>query len=497
MKQVLNSPISNFQVHPEVQKTYREKDLDGFRFTMEKLGQQKPVEVIEKSGQLYIIDGISRFKCAQQLGLTSLIYQIVHVPDNKVMEHRSIGNLKTKRSFTEKCLSNDYYLNLLGSSQGKKRDCLGFKDFFNDENFGNVGKDRFDMACAMSDFDLRPSTLRKAHKIYLSQYNPNGKSELGLIELLDEGLISIDRAYNQMVKAEIKKKQLEKSKQARKLKSISNGKNYYKLYCKSSIKMDEVPNNSITLILDSHPYWRQRKYRNQDEMRHGQEATLKEYLENFRVFNEEKFQKLKPGGVLVTIIGETYQGGYQGICTKGEAIIDGIGFTMIDVPTWMKTNQKYTSHPYRFQNSQERIIVAYKPGAEPFFQPVYRKGSSKTFQPKKSSGGGYYMASPETCITNVITTPVYNTKELYEIDPEFTHDAPCPPELYKIFIEAYSQAGDTILDSFVGAGTIGVGLRMGRKVIGYDVDPLSIEFSKKRFEWFLNKGNENNLSVAA
>jgi DNA modification methylase len=45
---------------------------------------------------------------------------------------------------------------------------------------------------------------------------------------------------------------------------------------------------------------------------------------------------------------------------------------------------------------------------------------------------------------------------------------------------------------------------MGRKVIGYDVDPLSIEFSHKRFEKFLNQGNqdgekddENTLSAAA
>ena len=84
-----------------------------------------------------------------------------------------------------------------------------------------------------------------------------------------------------------------------------------------------------------------------------------------------------------------------------------------------------------------------------------------------------------------------------KIDPEFSHDAPAVESIYKILIEAYSKIGDTILDGFIGSGTGGVGLQMGRKLIGYDVDPLSIEFSRKRFDWFLQQGGEKTLSVAA
>jgi DNA modification methylase len=128
------------------------------------------------------------------------------------------------------------------------------------------------------------------------------------------------------------------------------------------------------------------------------------------------------------------------------------------------------------------------------------KGSVDDYEVRPTSGGGWYMASPDVCIPNVIVTPVFDPKILREIDPEFRHDAPCPPEIYEIFIKAYSKPGDTILDGFVGAGTVGVALKMGRKVIGYDVDPLSIEFSQKRFEIFLNENqqdDENTLSAAA
>jgi site-specific DNA-methyltransferase (adenine-specific)/modification methylase len=82
------------------------------------------------------------------------------------------------------------------------------------------------------------------------------------------------------------------------------------------------------------------------------------------------------------------------------------------------------------------------------------------------------------------------------VDSEFTHDAPAPEQIYEKFVKAYSLPGDTVLDNFVGSGTVGVALKLGRNVIGYDIDPVNIEFSKKRFEKFLGKSIES-YSIAA
>lgn len=49
---ILNSPIGDFQVHPEVNKIYRQKNLDGMTYTMSKYGQQKPALVVERKGKL-------------------------------------------------------------------------------------------------------------------------------------------------------------------------------------------------------------------------------------------------------------------------------------------------------------------------------------------------------------------------------------------------------------------------------------------------------------
>jgi len=504
MKKIIGSlPLENFKVHPIVGKTIRDKDLTTMNYTMKVIGQITTVKVVDRNGQLFIVDGVSRFNSAKQVGLETLKYEIVEVPENKIMEHRLLSNAKVHRGIIETCLAAEHILNLIGKSQGKKRDLLGFKNFDDDNNFGQVGKDRYDLTCALLGIEMKGSTLRKLMYVFWGEYNPTGKSKLGIIEKLDAGRISIDKAYNLLRDAETKRKLKENTEKAKLYIAHFNptgGEIDYQLFNKSSRRMDEIADNSIPFGMDSHPYWKLRDYRNQDEMLHGQEPTIEEYIENFKAFNKEKYRKLKPGGVLVTIIGETYRDGYQAVCSRVELALEDIGFKLLDVVIWAKSNQRFAPHPFRFQNSYERIIVAYKPGAEPLFNDVFRKGSVKDFKIKETSSGGYYIAKPETCIPNVIITPAHNSKVFEAIDPNFQHDAPAPEDVYRIFIEAYSRPGDTILDSFVGSGTIGVGLAMGRKVIGYDVDPISIEFSQKRFEWYLNQGQqdtENTLSKAA
>ena len=270
----------------------------------------------------------------------------------------------------------------------------------------------------------------------------------------------------------------------------------YRLFNKSSMVMDEIEDESISLFCDSHPYKSLRKYPNQIGLRHGEEKTLEEYVTNFRLFCREKWRKLKPGGVLVTILGETYQGGYNGVCTAVETALKEDGWEILDVVIWVKQNQKYTPHPNRFVNSYERIIVLKKKGAKPFFKEVKRKSSTGDYKVKPTSSGGFYVASPETCITNVITTNVHNPVEFSEVDKEFRHQAPAPEDIYKIFIEAYSKPNDTICDGFAGSGTIGVGLSMGRNVVAYEIDKESYSFCKDRFDTYMSK-NQSEIQIAA
>lgn len=498
---ILSAPVASFQIHDLVRKTCRDKNLDSLIHTMKKYGQISKVKVVKKEEQLHIIDGVSVFDCAKEIGLHSLQYEEMDIKEEEIMLYRMLSNQRTKRTFTEICLNAEYVLDTIGKSQGRKRDLLGFDDFDNDDFYGKVGKDRFGLACALMGIDMKGSTLRQLMYVFYSEYNPNGKSKLGILEKLDAGEISINRAYKLLKEAERKKKEYEDTKKAKLFIAHSNlnGEDKpYKLYCKSSLILEDLQNNSIDLCIESPVYaLDQRKYRNQDELQFGQEKTREEYLDNFDQFTKERFRVLKKGGVYAVIMGESYKNGYQGICTRAELILEKNGFKILDVIIWAKSNQQYAAHQYRFQNTYERIIVAYKPGAEPYFQDVYRKSSAGDFKIKPTSNGKFYISKPETCITNLIITPTHDPKVFKEIDPEFKHDAPAPASIFEVITEAYSRPGFTILDGFIGSGTAGVALKMGRKVIGYDIDPLNIEFSKKRFEKFISEANESNADELA
>lgn len=491
--QIFSAPITCFEIPQIIKEVYQKKNLQHIRYTMEKYGQETPINVVDKGSSLNIVDGVSRYLVALELGIPSMKYICKNIDEDKLIESRLLFNQRTNRGFIELCLHADYFLTTIGKSQGKKRETLGFNDLENDKEFGLAGKDRFELTCALLNLPFKASTLRCLMEIFWVEYPKPPRERLGLFELLDENKISISKAHKL-----IKSKKLPENQE--KLPSIVRGQDdeiWFRLYNKSSLKMDEIPNDSVRLCVNSHPYFQLRKYRNQDEIAHGQEKTSQGYVINFIKHCREVKLKLQPGGVLVTVIGETYRNGYQGICTKVETALENDGWIILDQNVWQKTNPKFTPHPNRFINAHEKIIVAQKPGGDVTYKDVKRESSTKKFQVKKSKGDTYYLATPETCITNVITTSVHNTKELTQIDEDFTHDAPCPESIYEDFIEAYSNEGDTVLDNFLGSGTAAIALAMGRNLIGYDIDQKSIAFAEKRCQQKLSEYQNKQIQLAA
>ena len=89
----------------------------------------------------------------------------------------------------------------------------------------------------------------------------------------------------------------------------------------------------------------------------------------------------------------------------------------------------------------------------------------------------------EQDVQGVIEGAAFNWADLRKIDPNFNHLAPFPAYLPILPILMTSKIGDTVLDIFSGTATTAeVALQLGRNAIGYDTDPVSIEFSKKRLD---------------
>ena len=485
-------------VHPlAAAVTCQTKKVNAHHFTMENFGQVEPISVVERGEKFLIIDGIDRYLCAKQNPekFETMDCRVLEIEDEKIVDKRSILNATRKKSIREKCKLVESVLGLLGKSQGVKRETLGINGMDLREKYSNKIKlDRYHFAAHIAGVDESVPTLRKLMAIY----NYEGVQKESVLDLMDTGRLSIDKGYKVLLSKEKKEQELEELK----LNHFGTGeKGSFQLFCGSSLAMDAIPDSSVRLCINSHPYFNLRNYRNQGDAPHGKEKTVKEYVEKFVKHCREVKNKLLPNGVLVTIIGETYRGGYQGVCTKVETALVNDGWRILDVNIWEKTNQKYAPHPSRFSNGYERIIVACKSDEEPVFNDIKKPSSTGEFKVIRSSAlvngdCGYSMGSPMADITNVIRTSVFNKKEHSIIDSEFSHDAPAPEQIYNKFIRAYSLPGETILDNFIGSGTVGVALKLGRNVTGYDVDPVSIEFARKRFEKILGESVET-ISMAA
>ncbi len=496
--QVFVLPLEDIQIHSKVLMVIKPKKMDHIEYTMNRFGQQLPVLGNLVDGTFYITDGVIRYELAKKLGWKTLKCLHINIQNEDVIKARMTSNQRTQMSYTEMAKCAEQFLGMIGKSQGKKRDMLGFGDFENNENYGTVGMDRFQLVSYLMNLSLGASSLRKLMAVKWYE-DENLDNKLRLMEGLDNGDFKVDKAYR-LLQDKLKK---QKDADNRKLSAIE-GKNtdvWYKLYNKSSLVMEEIENDSVSLFIDSHPYMDQRDYRNQGENPHGKEKTAKEYVDNFLMFCEEKKRKLKPGGYLVTILGESYSNGLcRNIIHRVVVGLEDSGWEPIDSNVWEKLNQKYAPHPFRFINSWEAVIVVRKPGGEPYFEEQVKvEAPNGNFKLGRTSHGEPYVKSSETCKTNVFTTSVFNSKELNSIDKDFHHDAPCPTSIYSDFIKAYSRPNEIIVDGFAGTGTVSIGLTLGRHVVAFEIDPKSVEFCQKRFEECLQEKEQAkiNLAIAA
>ena len=78
-----------------------------------------------------------------------------------------------------------------------------------------------------------------------------------------------------------------------------------------------------------------------------------------------------------------------------------------------------------------------------------------------------------------------STLSVWEIQPESAkrigHPAPFPVELPRRFIQLYTFTNEYVLDPFMGSGTTAVAATlMGRKWIGYEINPTYCEIAQER-----------------
>ena len=246
-----------------------------------------------------------------------------------------------------------------------------------------------------------------------------------------------------------------------------------KVYCKSSEKMNDLPDESIHLMITSPPYNVQKDY--------DEDLSLDEYRLLLQNVFLETYKKLVCGGRVCINIANL---GRKPYIPLHSYIIDDmlkIGYLMRGEIIWNKASSSGTSTAWG----------SYKSASNPVLRDVheYILIFSKSSY-KREKAGKLNSISKEQFLEWTKSIWTFSAVSAKSIG----HPAPFPEELPHRLIQLYSFEGDVILDPFCGAGTTCVAaLKDRRNFIGYDIKKEYVDLSNKRINQLKRKLSQQSL----
>jgi DNA modification methylase len=240
------------------------------------------------------------------------------------------------------------------------------------------------------------------------------------------------------------------------------------------MKMDDIPSNSVHLVITSPPYFDAKMYsREPIEGDLGNIHTLDEWFEKISEVWREVFRVLEPGRkFFVNIMNlpiRLEDGSFRTLNLVGRTIdiCESIGFIFKRDIIWHKTNgvrAHFGTYPYPggilINNMHEFILEFDKPKKKGF-----NKYAHLTKEQKEQS-----KLDKEFWLS-IKKSDVWVMKPQGSGDNR-SHPAPFPYELPYRLIKAFSFVGETVLDPFVGSGTtLLAAVDLKRNGIGYEINP--------------------------
>lgn len=159
-------------------------------------------------------------------------------------------------------------------------------------------------------------------------------------------------------------------------------------------------------------------------------------------------------------------GTYHNIYRVG-AILQDLGFWILNDVIWLKTNPMPNFRGVRFTNAHETLIWAQK-----------KRGLTYTFNhhAMKALNEDLQMRSDWTL-------PICSGKERLKVEGAKAHATQKPEALLYRVVLSSSRPGEVILDPFFGSGTTGAAAhKLGRHWIGIERDPLNVKLAKERMD---------------
>lgn len=239
------------------------------------------------------------------------------------------------------------------------------------------------------------------------------------------------------------------------------------IFCKSSEKMDELPDNSVHLMITSPPYNVTKEY--------DDDLSLDEYVNLLNRVWKETYRVLVPGGRVCINVANL---GRKPYIPLHSYIIEGmlsLGFLMRGEIIWNKASSASPSTAWGswlsaanpvLRDIHEYILIFSK---ESF--SLQRNGKKPTIKKEE------FLEWTKS----VWTFSAVSAKKV-------GHPAPFPEELPHRLINLYSFKNDVILDPFLGSGTTSISaLKNNRNYVGYDISQDYINLANSKLNEIKNQ----------
>jgi len=237
-----------------------------------------------------------------------------------------------------------------------------------------------------------------------------------------------------------------------------------KILCKSSERMEELPDNSVHLMVTSPPYNVGKEY--------DEDLTLSEYRAFLKKVWSEVKRVLVPGGRECINIANLGRKPYIPLHAFVIEDMLSLGFLMRGEIIWNKASSSSPSTAWgswlsaknpTLRDTHEYILI--------FSKSMFSRENS----------GRKNTISKEEFLEFTKSVWIFPAESAVKVG----HPAPFPVELPYRLIQLYTYEGEVVLDPFMGSGQTAIAaIKTRRHYVGYEINSEYVELAEKRINEF-------------